>query len=748
MRKFTQSLCALAVAFVATCSAVAQTVVTSLDQLSDSKAYTLAAQRAALDASTNQLTNATADATSTAQQFAIHKYNESTYVVYSVSKSQFLTKSNNKGVFTNYPTTEFTLAAATMEGRWIFKNLSTNTRINIGNANDLFIDGWSTDDTGNQFEITEVGDLDEATQTNIEKAIEKEKNNNAFTNQITSLDQLSNNKAYYVFNARGAWAYSAEDNADKLTSTSNTAEHYLNDNLKAFALLKSARGNYYAYNVAAKKFVGITERGTQVTDAPTLAGEILEASEGRKAVGTPWVFAINTKQINITPGQKEQGGIISFWNDTNDEGNAVGFMEAGDFDATDALAAINSFEAENDFVTDEILPRSGYTFSQFPEVSITFTGNVHYNGGIVVKKDGEALPEGVNVNVNCDEEEATITLTKTEGEGDAAKKVAVTDEGVYTIHIPASALISDEGLFLEKDIDLTYTLNAAGPAEAFNAVSITPTELLSDDYKFSEFPVITLTFNRDVKISSDKKIEVLSQISGTVKGAEVTARVDESDPKSVVLTTTGVTKSGTYLLNIPEDFFTDEYGQGNDENSDIQVTLATPANVLTPISISPSEDEPVKILTQIVLTFGEDLGLVREDKIDDITITNEKTHAEIGNAIESVEYPMDYEGEFNSTHIVISLKGINQDGTYTITLPEGLIYNSLADDSEDDYGVELGATYNPEITFKVTVDTTTGIATVKGETKDGKAIYNLNGVKVNKATKGVFIINGKKAIVK
>ena len=72
----------------------------------------------------------------------------------------------------------------------------------------------------------------------------------------------------------------------------------------------------------------------------------------------------------------------------------------------------------------------------------------------------------------------------------------------------------------------------------------------------------------------------------------------------------------------------------------------------------------------------------------------------------------------------------------------------VADDSAEDYGVSMGATYNPEITFSVTVDTTTGINTIKATTKDGKAIYNLKGVKVNKAAHGVFIVNGKKQIVK
>lgn len=51
MRKITQSLFTLLLALLAVGSVSAQTVITSLDQLSDSKVYTLAVGRAALDAS-------------------------------------------------------------------------------------------------------------------------------------------------------------------------------------------------------------------------------------------------------------------------------------------------------------------------------------------------------------------------------------------------------------------------------------------------------------------------------------------------------------------------------------------------------------------------------------------------------------------------------------------------------------------------------------------------------------------------
>jgi hypothetical protein len=45
-------------------------------------------------------------------------------------------------------------------------------------------------------------------------------------------------------------------------------------------------------------------------------------------------------------------------------------------------------------------------------------------------------------------------------------------------------------------------------------------------------------------------------------------------------------------------------------------------------------------------------------------------------------------------------------------------------------------------------DTLTSISTVKSNNMQNGTIYNLNGQKMNKAQKGLYIINGKKVVVK
>ena len=59
----------------------------------------------------------------------------------------------------------------------------------------------------------------------------------------------------------------------------------------------------------------------------------------------------------------------------------------------------------------------------------------------------------------------------------------------------------------------------------------------------------------------------------------------------------------------------------------------------------------------------------------------------------------------NASEAVLTLsEKLTENGTYTITVPEGYIYNSLYDAEADDKGVAEGATFNPAFTLTYTVD--------------------------------------------
>ena len=77
---------------------------------------------------------------------------------------------------------------------------------------------------------------------------------------------------------------------------------------------------------------------------------------------------------------------------------------------------------------------------------------------------------------------------------------------------------------------------------------------------------------------------------------------------------------------------------------------------------------------------------------------------------------------------------VEEKGVYTIVIPEGYFCYESGDPI-------------PEVTLTYYVGVASGIQNIDAEIAKG-AVYNLNGVKVNKATKGIYIVNGKKVAKK
>lgn len=90
--------------------------------------------------------------------------------------------------------------------------------------------------------------------------------------------------------------------------------------------------------------------------------------------------------------------------------------------------------------------------------------------------------------------------------------------------------------------------------------------------------------------------------------------------------------------------------------------------------------------------------------------------------------------------------------TITATPAENYVLTSIT--VTDAAGTEVTVTDSkftmPETAVTVTVvfTTTDGIEAVVADDADNAEIFNLQGVRVNKAQKGIYIVNGKKVLVK
>ena len=175
--------------------------------------------------------------------------------------------------------------------------------------------------------------------------------------KVTDLSQLSNDKCYVIQAAqtsRGAWQYS-ETSPDVLQSTKkNGTTVNETDPTQQFAIIHSDKGNYYIYSIAGGKFlyyqasnaVGLSEN---VVSEAYLAGFI--SSTHLDKDNYPWVAKLNGQQMNLTNAGASENGVV-FYNDSGDGGNAISITEAGTFNPTEALKAIEVYENSAELIAE------------------------------------------------------------------------------------------------------------------------------------------------------------------------------------------------------------------------------------------------------------------------------------------------------------------------------------------------------------------------------------------------------------
>lgn len=186
-----------------------------------------------------------------------------------------------------------------------------------------------------------------------------------------------------------------------------------------------------------------------------------------------------------------------------------------------------------------------------------------------------------------------------------------------------------------------------------------------------------------------------------------------------------ITKGGTYTLVVPEKTFGNKQfsvysadcgiSKGGTWNAEMRLTYTIPmppANSLAYATLTPENESTLtKGLETATLTYGEELGYADGTPINVLNAAGEP----VATATLAVSTE-------NASEAVLTLsEKLTENGTYTITVPEGYIYNSLYDAEADDKGVAEGATFNPAFTLTYTVDykaplTPTSVTPAAGET--------------------------------
>ncbi len=141
---------------------------------------------------------------------------------------------------------------------------------------------------------------------------------------INSIDEFENGGVYTFVTKRG-WMGATQGNNNVISTARTQVSPAAAPNNKYFQWLvyKSARGNYYLYNIGKKKFMGVqSANNTDVPFADTPAGKTLTFKKSGSAE-YPFMFSTDNAGV-VNHSTNHGGGLITWtggWDNLNDDGS-------------------------------------------------------------------------------------------------------------------------------------------------------------------------------------------------------------------------------------------------------------------------------------------------------------------------------------------------------------------------------------------------------------------------------------------
>ena len=377
-----------------------------------------------------------------------------------------------------------------------------------------------------------------------------------------------------------------------------------------------------------------------------------------------------------------------------------------------------------------ITPEDQSEVESFTSATITFEEDVTYDELIevtIAQRNG-LYYQKATVSVDG----ATVTVSAPE---------EITEAGTYAISVPAGAFSTTDGRTNEAFTTMFAITEPAGPADTFVYTSVVP----ADGSEVAELSSITVTYPQWVcDYINETPFNVVDAESNVVTTASLTYNDNWEDV--VIVLEEPITAEGTYTITVPAGYIYSNEGydpsaadkgvsNGAIYNPEFTLTYTVkaasePINTFVYKSVDPANESVVKELGDITITFPANVA--NEVTKTPINVINTEDGSTVTTA--TLGYPL---GEGHDKVVLKLAEAVKTNGTYTITVPEGYIY-----DYDD-------AICNPEFTLTYTVDTVNGISTVTIDSLEGKTIYTIDGRKVSgKLQRGAYIIDGQKKFVK
>lgn len=327
----------------------------------------------------------------------------------------------------------------------------------------------------------------------------------------------------------------------------------------------------------------------------------------------------------------------------------------------------------------------------------------------------------------------------------------VTEKGDYTFEVPARYFLLGQQFSAEpnKKTTLHFTIDGAVHelVKTFEPDSVSPVqapEIAGE--KLSEF---TLTYYREAGINTQVTTPVtVMSLEGRTQVATATPSVDKNNPNKIVFTLDKeISTAGNYRVDIPEGLIGDtlyinsgyKLGHCNSAES-LSFTLAKLIDV-NKITADPANGSMVTELKRIVLTFDEaDNVAPSYDPSFVIELRNDKGE-KVADATSDTDWNIP---EYNKIPVDLA-EAFSTLGTYTLHIPAGF------------YNINDGTQVNKDIDLTYTITTAEGITGVVAADNGVYKVFTVGGAKVmtttdkaqlKKLTSGLYIINGKKVVIK
>ena len=328
------------------------------------------------------------------------------------------------------------------------------------------------------------------------------------------------------------------------------------------------------------------------------------------------------------------------------------------------------------------------------------------------------------------EKVATATCGDVEGGMYIKFSPAITEPGTYTVHIEDSVYFVGTGFNAaqnETPVEFKYTVIAAPEKLEFTTDP-------ENESTISSLGEIVIMSDKDIygtttpiQAYCDRQV-----FNGTLTMGDVNRR--EAYIEFTDAAGEPITAEGDYRIEIPAGVFGNKAWYDSDG-------LSGACNAATTLYFTVGKEA-----TEIACTADPADGS-KVDELTTITIDYNTSSIGIGNGVIQInkdgkefarvdaeiiyQNPDDWDEMSHKATIPVNA---TEKGVYTIEIPEG-------------YFNDVNGDPIPAVTLTYYVGVASGIQNIEAAIANG-TVYNLNGVKVNKATKGIFIVNGKKVAKK